>query len=174
VAGSSSSLVIIEIIIIVIITEETTNGPIRGTRTRVKAGCARTQQAWCIAGHRQVTTAAPSRKEIYFHTTRVSSVPNMEPFKFDVARILGSSPVLSALGVFHFVADAGKATPGMVITIDEFPYLVDQDSALPSAIQRFWDSGAGRARGTLRSSLARPRWPRWRSSQPKKSRFTAA
>ncbi len=33
----------------------------------------------------------------------------------------------------------------MVITIDEFPYLVDQDSALPSAIQRFRDSGAGRA-----------------------------
>jgi AAA+ ATPase superfamily predicted ATPase len=72
----------------------------------------------------------------------------MEQFKLEVAKNLGSSPVLSALdsweGIFHFVADAAKATPGIVMTIDEFPYLVDQDGALPSVIQRFWDSGAAR------------------------------
>jgi uncharacterized protein len=58
----------------------------------------------------------------------------MEQFKLEVARILDSTPILAAIdsseGIFHFVADAAKAKPGIVVTIDEFPYLVDQDSAL--------------------------------------------
>jgi AAA+ ATPase superfamily predicted ATPase len=31
---------------------------------------------------------------------------------------------------------------GLVIVLDEFPYLADADRALPSVVQKFWDSGA--------------------------------
>lgn len=109
-----------------------------------------------IGKSRLLRHAAAGRNEIYFQATRVSSVLNMEQFKLEVARVLGSSPVLASIdgweGVFHFVADAAKAKPGTVITIDEFPYLVEQDSALPSVIQRFWDAGAARA-GNLKIIL---------------------
>ncbi|MGO7565684.1 hypothetical protein ACC754_43110, partial [Rhizobium johnstonii] len=32
--------------------------------------------------------------------------------------------------------------PGLLITIDEFTYLLDGDPALTSILQKFWDSGA--------------------------------
>ncbi|MDX8508600.1 ATP-binding protein [Mesorhizobium captivum] len=109
-----------------------------------------------IGKSRLLRQAAVGRNEIYFQATRVSTVLNMEQFKLEVARVLGPSPVLASLdsweGIFHFVAEAAKAKPGTVVTIDEFPYLVDQDSALPSVIQRFWDSGAARA-GNLKIIL---------------------
>ena len=109
-----------------------------------------------IGKSRLLRQAAVGRNEIYFQATRVSSILNMEQFKLEVARVLGSSPVLASIdsweGVLHFVADAAKTKPGTIITIDEFPYLVDQDSALPSVMQRFWDSGAARA-GNLKIIL---------------------
>lgn len=101
-----------------------------------------------IGKSRLLRQAASGRSEVYFQATRVSTVLNLEQFKAEVARALGPSPVLSAIdgweGVLHYLADAAKSRPGLVVTIDEFPYLVDQDAALPSIIQRFWDSGAAR------------------------------
>jgi len=82
-------------------------------------------------------------------------VLNLEQFSWKSPRA-EPSPVLSAIdgweGVLHFLADAAKASPGLIVTIDEFPYLVDQDSALPSIIQRFWDSGAA-SQGRLKIVL---------------------
>ncbi len=40
----------------------------------------------------------------------------------------------------------------MIVLLDEFPYLADADPALPSIIQRFWDSGAAQA-GNLKLLL---------------------
>ncbi|MDX8462417.1 AAA family ATPase [Mesorhizobium humile] len=109
-----------------------------------------------IGKSRLLRQAAVGRNEIYFQATRVSSVLNMEQFKLEVARVLGPSPVLASLdnweSIFHFVAEAAKAKPGTVVTIDEVLYLVDQDSALLSVLQRFWDSGAARA-GNLKIIL---------------------
>ncbi|MDX8535285.1 hypothetical protein RFM41_30205 [Mesorhizobium sp. VK25A] len=108
-----------------------------------------------IGKSRLLRQAAVGRNEIYFQATRVSSVLNMEQFKLEVARVLGPSPVLASLdnweSIFHFVAEAAKAKPGTVVTIDEVLYL-DQDSALLSVLQRFWDSGAARA-GNLKIIL---------------------
>ncbi|MHB2264800.1 ATP-binding protein [Aliihoeflea sp. PC F10.4] len=101
-----------------------------------------------IGKSRLLRQAASGRAEIYFQATRVSSVLNMEQFKREIGRLVGTSHILASIdsweGIFHFMAGAAKESPGMVVTIDEFPYLVDQDPALPSVIQRFWDSGAGR------------------------------
>ncbi|CDX35946.1 conserved hypothetical protein [Mesorhizobium sp. SOD10] len=101
----------------------------------------------------------------------------MEQFKLEVARVLGPSPVLASLdswdGIFHFVAEAAKAKPGTVVTIDEFPYLVDQDSALPSVIQRFWDSGAASA-GNLKIILCGSAVAQMEDLLAEKTRFTGA
>ncbi|MGO7349836.1 ATP-binding protein [Rhizobium ruizarguesonis] len=87
-----------------------------------------------------------SRKEIYFQATRVSSLLNLEQFKIEVANVLGALPVLESLpsweGVFYYIAEHTRNNPGLLITIDEFPYLLDGDPALPSILQKFWDSGA--------------------------------
>ncbi|MCB2399398.1 hypothetical protein [Rhizobium ruizarguesonis] len=40
------------------------------------------------------------------------------------------------------IAEHTRNNPGLLITIDEFPYLLDGDPALPSILQKFWDSDA--------------------------------
>lgn len=71
---------------------------------------------------------------------------NLEQFKIEVANVLGALPVLESLpsweGVFYYIAEHTRNNPGLLITIDEFPYLLDGDPALPSILQKFWDSGA--------------------------------
>lgn len=87
-----------------------------------------------------------SRKEIYFQATRVSSLLNLEQFKIEVANVLGAQPVLESLssweGVFYYIAEQARNSPGLLVTIDEFPYLLDGEPALPSIMQKFWDSAA--------------------------------
>ncbi|CAN7627354.1 ATP-binding protein [Pararhizobium sp. LjRoot238] len=84
--------------------------------------------------------------EIYFQATRVSSLLNLEQFKAEVGKTIGSKPQLNALsnweGVLHYVAEHTAEHPGLIVTIDEFPYLLDDEPALPSILQKFWDSGA--------------------------------
>lgn len=85
------------------------------------------------------------RKEIYFQATRVSSILNLEQFKAQVAASIGPNPQLDALsnweGVLHYVADRAVENTSLIVTIDEFPYLLDDEPALPSILQKFWDSG---------------------------------
>jgi uncharacterized protein len=45
-------------------------------------------------------------------------------------------------GVLHYLARVAERRRGLTILLDEFPYLVDTEPALPSIIQKFWDSGA--------------------------------
>lgn len=52
----------------------------------------------------------------------------------------------------HYLARAAQQCKGLVVVLDEFPYLVDSDPALPSIVQKFWDSGAARA-GNLKLLL---------------------
>ncbi len=58
---------------------------------------------------------------------------------------------------FLSLARATGRHPGLVILLDEFPYLADAEPALPSMIQKFWDSGAaqvGSETPALRAPLA--------------------
>lgn len=99
-----------------------------------------------IGKSRLLLEASSGRNVIYFQATRVSSVLNLEQFKREVGNVLGASPILDAISnweaVLHYIVDATADRHGTVVIIDEFPYLVDGDSALPSIIQRFWDSRA--------------------------------
>jgi AAA+ ATPase superfamily predicted ATPase len=73
---------------------------------------------------------------------------NLEAFKVEIARALGSDELLQGitewLALLHYLGRTAERHPGLVIVLDEFPYLVDADPALPSIIQKFWDSGAPR------------------------------
>jgi AAA+ ATPase superfamily predicted ATPase len=100
--------------------------------------------------------AIKNRTHIFYQATRVTSSLNLESFKAEVAHGLGPDDLLTGLGdwlaVLHYLARAAEQKPGLTVVLDEFPYLVDADSALPSIVQKFWDSGAARA-GNLKLLL---------------------
>lgn len=99
-----------------------------------------------IGKSRFLREAAKNRPVIYFQATRVSSLLNLEQFKSEVGKAIGSKPQLEAPssweGVLHYVAELAGEHPGLIVTTDEFLYLLDNEPALPSIMQKFWDSGA--------------------------------
>ena len=100
-----------------------------------------------IGKTRLLREAAQVCPSIYFQATRVSEVLNLEQFKLAISALSGSSPILDGItsweASFHYLAElAANEYPGLVVVIDEFPYVAQKDQALPSIIQRFWDSGA--------------------------------
>jgi uncharacterized protein len=103
-----------------------------------------------------IREAIKDRTHVFYQATRVTSSLNLESFKAEVAHALGADDLLTGLGdwlaVLLYVARAAGQKPGLTIVLDEFPYLVDADPALPSIIQKFWDSGAARA-GNLKLLL---------------------
>ena len=106
---------------------------------------------------RLLREAARGRPSIYFQATRVTEPLNLEQFKEAVSALAGPSPILDGIGTWeaslHFLAAlAATDYPGLVVVMDEFPYIAQKDQALPSVIQRFWDSGAPR-RGNLKLVL---------------------
>jgi uncharacterized protein len=96
-----------------------------------------------------IREAIKDRTHIFYQATRVTSSLNLESFKAEVAHGLGADDLLTGLGdwlaLLHYLARVAEQKPGLTITLDEFPYLVDAEPALPSIIQKFWDSGAARA-----------------------------
>lgn len=82
---------------------------------------------------------------VLFQATRVTSAINLGDFKTAITRAMGSDPLLESIGnwegVFVYLAKIAKDRhPGLVVCLDEFPYITDNDPALPSILQRFWDS----------------------------------
>lgn len=92
---------------------------------------------------REATRPLP---HVFYQATRVTSALNLEAFKNEIARSLGADGVLASigdwLGVFTYLARKAETVPGLVVVLDEFPYLAEDDPALPSIIQKVWDSGA--------------------------------
>jgi uncharacterized protein len=90
--------------------------------------------------------ASGGRPAVYFQATRLEDALNIAELKADIARALGPDPELDGiadwLGVFHHLARRAQEHQGLVVVLDEFPYLSDGNPALPSVIQKFWDSGA--------------------------------
>jgi AAA+ ATPase superfamily predicted ATPase len=103
-----------------------------------------------------IREAARGRAHIFYQATRVTSSLNLEAFKLEIARTLGEDDLLPGitdwLAALHYLARAAEHRPGLIVLLDEFPYLADADPALPSIIQKFWDSGAPQA-GNLKLLL---------------------
>ncbi|MDT3687910.1 MAG: ATP-binding protein [Pseudorhodoplanes sp.] len=91
-----------------------------------------------------IQEASTGRPAIYFQATLVEDSLNLAAFKAEVSRVLGGDPVLDGisdwLGVLHYLAKQAEEKRGLIVTFDEFPYLVDGNQALPSIMQKFWDS----------------------------------
>lgn len=96
-----------------------------------------------------IQEAVRGRPHVFYQATRIAASLNLEAFKAEIGRSLGGDPLLEGLGdwlgTLHFLARQAEIRPGLVVVLDEFPYLVDGDAALPSIIQKFWDSGAARS-----------------------------
>lgn len=103
-----------------------------------------------------IREAVEERPHISYQATRVTASLNLEAFKTETARVLGADELLNSisdwLGMLHYLARAAEHLSGLTIVLDEFPYLADADPALPSIVQKFWDSGAARA-GNLKLLL---------------------
>ena len=91
---------------------------------------------------REVTRGVP---HVLYQATRLTTALNLEAFKAEIARSLGGDNILQGLGdwlgVLTYLAQKAETLPGLVVVLDEFPYLAEGDAALPSIIQKFWDSG---------------------------------
>ena len=100
-----------------------------------------------IGKSRLLLEAMKGRTGVYFQATRVSSNLNLDAFKAEIVGVLGPSPALDGIatweGTLHYLAShAEKSARGLMVVIDEFPYLTDDNKALPSILQRFWDTNA--------------------------------
>jgi AAA+ ATPase superfamily predicted ATPase len=105
-----------------------------------------------IYGRRRVGKSALLREatktvpHVLYQATRVTATLNLDALKTEIARSLGQDDVLRSLGdwlgVLTYLARKAEDIPGLVVMLDEFPYLTDVDPSLPSIIQKFWDSGA--------------------------------
>jgi AAA+ ATPase superfamily predicted ATPase len=103
-----------------------------------------------------IQQAALDRPAIYFQATLVDDSLNLAAFKEEISRVLGGDPVLDSisewLGVLHYVARWAEQSKGLILTLDEFPYLVGGNPGLPSIVQKFWDSKAAQT-GALKIVL---------------------
>jgi AAA+ ATPase superfamily predicted ATPase len=82
---------------------------------------------------------------VYYQATRVADVDNQELFKRAVALVTGDDPTLAGLGgweslLHHLAQWAARRAKGLVVVLDEFPYLCEGNRALPSIVQKAWDS----------------------------------
>jgi AAA+ ATPase superfamily predicted ATPase len=106
---------------------------------------------------REATHALP---HVTYQATRVTSALNLDAFKIEIARALGTDDVLASLGdwfgVLTYLARMAESRPGLIVVLDEFPYLVEGNPALPSVLQKIWDSRvpqAGRLKLILCGSM---------------------
>lgn len=105
-----------------------------------------------LYGRRRVGKSALLREavkglpHVFHQATRVTAALNLEALKAEIARALGADDVLASLddwlGVLTWLVRRAESVPGLVVVLDEFPCLVDVDPAIPSIIQKFWDSAA--------------------------------
>jgi AAA+ ATPase superfamily predicted ATPase len=100
--------------------------------------------------------AAADKTAIYFQATLVDDALNLAALKGEIFRVLGEDPILDGitdwLGVLHYVAGRAEERKGLVLSLDEFPYLVGGNPALPSIMQKFWDTKLAE-KGALKIAL---------------------
>src|SRR5882724_4519901 len=82
---------------------------------------------------------------VYYQATRVADADNQDLLKRAVAGVLGNDPVLDGLSGWesilqHLGQCASRRSHPLVVVLDEFPYLCEGNSGLPSIVQKVWDS----------------------------------
>lgn len=103
-----------------------------------------------VYGRRRVGKSTLLRRALqcvdaaYYQATRVSDLDNLELFKQAVMVVTGEDPTLSSVksweGVLHYLAQRATLRPrGLIVALDEFPYLCEGNPALPSILQKIWD-----------------------------------
>ena len=119
-----------------------------GALTRILAGA---QPALVIVyGRRRVGKSTLLRHvvrhvdAVYYQATRVADADNQDLFKRGITTVLGNDPALSGLfgweSLFHYLAQyANRQKRRLVVVLDEFPYLCEGNSGLPSIVQKIWD-----------------------------------
>ena len=103
-----------------------------------------------------IQEAAKDRPSIYYQATRGLASDNLDMFKIAATAAIGDDGMIGEMPnwftLLNHLATVAKRMPGLVVTFDEFPFLCEADASLPSAIQKFLDSGAPR-RGNLKLVL---------------------
>lgn len=82
---------------------------------------------------------------VYYQAMRVTDTDSQELFKRAAQRALGDDTVLAGLSGWEALLGycrrlAETTLPGLTVVLDEFPYLVDVNKALPSIVQKAWDT----------------------------------
>ena len=102
---------------------------------------------------------------VYFQATIGEPADGLAAFKAEVAKKLGDDGIIGGLSdwmnVLNWLAMAAKTRKGLIVILDEFPYLSDRQDAFPSIIQKFWDSDAA-ANGNLKLVLCGSLFRTWR------------
>ncbi len=88
--------------------------------------------------------AIKGHNAIYYQATRVTDADNQDLFKRAIAGVCGNDPVLEAINgweaIFqHLGQSAERRGNPLVIVLDEFPYLCEGNSGVPSIVQKVWD-----------------------------------
>jgi len=81
---------------------------------------------------------------VYYQATRVTDIDNQDLFKRAVVQVIGADPTLTGLqgweSLLHYLSEqAARRDGGLVVVLDEFPYLCESNPALPSIVQKIWD-----------------------------------
>jgi AAA+ ATPase superfamily predicted ATPase len=98
------------------------------------------------------------RDHVYFQATRITDGDSRLLFQRAIAQALGGHPVLSGgvlewEAILRYLRDwVTTHDRPLVVAIDEFPYLCEDNKALPSILQKVWDE-VGRAGTRLKLVL---------------------
>src|SRR5215213_1692681 len=84
------------------------------------------------------------RPHVYFQATRITDGDSRMLLQRAIVQALGAHPVLNSLldweGIFGHLRDwISVNRKPLVLAIDEFPYLCEDNKALPSIVQKIWD-----------------------------------
>jgi len=85
--------------------------------------------------------AMGKRPHIYYQATRVADPDAQALFRQHAAAMLGHDQLLPNVsgweGLFRYLHQRAQTThPGLILVLDEFPYLCDAAPALPSIVQK--------------------------------------
>lgn len=81
---------------------------------------------------------------VYYQATRVADADNQDLLKRAIAGVTGNDPTLDGLSgwesIFHHLGQyASRRNRTLTVVLDEFPYLCEANSGLPSIVQKVWD-----------------------------------
>lgn len=79
----------------------------------------------------------------YYQASRITDADNIALLKQTLEASFGADPILSSLsdwlGVFAYLELLATQRSGVTLVLDEFPYLCESNTGLPSLIQAAWD-----------------------------------